>query len=175
MGTSIEIPGLAGADAQALLEARASRYARPVHQAAVVVDTALQFERGDGRYGVPLTFLKEVRRLGDWCAFPGASSVVPGAVHFRGELLSLHDLAAFMGAEPPADAEWLIIVQTDTLRVGLLADELCEVSEVEDHRCSPVPLTLGASADCFSALYDHEVLLLDVVQLFAMPRFMDAF
>ena len=83
-----------------LLQRRAERYAR--QSAAAAAEEQLEcmlFERGGARYVIRLSALREVRVLRDFCTIPSARAVVPGIIYYRGEILSLHDLAPFMEVE----------------------------------------------------------------------------
>lgn len=166
--------GLSQAD-RALLQRRAERLARVADRQEVVHAEVLLFERGRGRYAVPIEALREIRPLRELCPLPGASAVVPGVVYHRGEILSVHDLAAFLAAaEGAAEPAWVLVAECDGLRLGLLADAVHDVEAVGSSRLRDVPLNLGDEAACFSGVLDGRVMLLHPPALFRHDRFRKA-
>lgn len=164
------------AQEQALLEARAQRYARRDRGLDLITFEVVRFSRGRGAYAVAVGELKEIRPLRSLCRVPGARAVVPGVVACRGEILSAHDLEAFLtGAAPEQEPSWLIVVEDDDRRLALLADEVSDVVSVSATSRQPLPVTLGERAACFQALLDGEALLVDVASLFSHRRFFEAF
>src|SRR5262249_42037421 len=103
--------GLSDAEIE-ILRARAVKYARSVEVVAEHVVDVVVFARGTMRYGVPLGALREIRALRALCRIPGASACVPGVFHYRGEILSAHDLEAFLGGAgaPSGAASWVLVV-----------------------------------------------------------------
>ena len=111
-----------------LLKQRAARYALATEAQATDITDAVVFRRGAVKYAIPLVSLREVRPLRSFCPIPCASASVPGILHFRGEILSLHDVAAFM--DPAIETEnpvWVIVVEHMNERIGLAADEILDV------------------------------------------------
>lgn len=175
MDPSIDQPGESVDHVGALLEARAARYAVAAEAAETVVGKAMGFRRGEGHYAAPLEFLKAVRPLGDFCALVGASATVPGVLHHRGELLSVHDLAGYVGRDAPAKPEWAVILESHDERIALMCDDVTDVLLLEKRLLAPVPVGFGDSAEGFAGLYAGRTLLLEVPSLLLSMRFMDAY
>jgi purine-binding chemotaxis protein CheW len=164
------------AAARALLRARAERYAAVHADARPVLCSAVTFQRGKSSYALPLTGLREIRQLGQMCELPGSSPAVLGLVYYRGELLSLHDLSVFSsGAVPEKPPLWVIVMEHAGVRLGLVADELMDVVEIEAAAVHPVPVTLGDAAEVFTGITERGMLLLDVARTFESQRFISAF
>ena len=139
-----------------LLVARAQRYgARTSQRAQDRVDFVV-LQRQSRAYGIELTSLRAIQRLATWCPVPEADSVVPGIIHFRGELLSLHDLGPYLeqtcadASEAAADCPWLLIVEHDDRRLGLLADDVVGITTLSRDTIKSVPIALGTKSDCFA-------------------------
>lgn len=153
-----------------VLAQRAARYAAAPIAATVDGAEVVVFTRGPGRYAIALEHLREIRALKHFCALPGASHVVPGVFHHRGEVLSAHDLASFLGADPAPAGGWVLVVE-HTDRIGLLADDLLGVERVAAAGIREVPLALGSMATCFSGVLDGGALLLRIDGMFACNDF----
>ncbi|ATB30263.1 chemotaxis protein CheW [Melittangium boletus] len=160
---------------EALLERRAARYARPGAPVLTTVVEYAAFGRGSGHYALPLVSLREVRPLRHLARVPGASPVVAGVFQFRGELLSAHDLAAWLGTGPGARAEWVLVVEHAGARLGLLADTLAGIERLGASEWSAVPVTLGERGACFRGVLGGQRLLLEPERLFSTPAFFRAF
>jgi purine-binding chemotaxis protein CheW len=100
---------------------------------------------------------------------------VPGVFHFRGELLSAHDLAAWMGGSAPNQPGWTLVVEHGGMRLGLLADEVIGIDRLASSQLGPVPVTLGGRGVCFQGVLGGQRLLLEPERLFSTPAFFRAF
>lgn len=160
---------------QELLRQRAARYARRVADAEQDTSSVIVFERGGTRYALALEALREIRPLKSFCAIPGASAVVPGVVHYRGELLSAHDLHALLspGAAAAAPA-WFLVIEQGRERLALLADLVQGVAVLPSRRLSPAPLALGDAAAGFRGVLDDGSLVLHPVGLLGLTDFLTA-
>jgi len=157
---------------QNILLQRAKRYARMEEQDAdEELVKLLYFEHGPSVYGIPLDDLREVRVLRGFCSIPGARRTVPGIFYYRGEILSLHDLTAFMGTKTDEAARWVIIVEHDGQRMGVMARDVLDVREVAMSRVRPAPVTLGDRAGCLQGIIEDQTLLLRTDALFTNPSF----
>lgn len=167
--------GLTAADVD-LLRRRAARYAKEAEAAAVDVTDAAVFARGRVRYAVPLASLREIRPLRHLCRIPSASRIVPGVVHYRGEILSVHDLESFLAEQASgAEPNWVLVVEHEAERLGLMADEVIGIEPVAAGQLRPLPVTLGDRSACFQGILDGGVLMLKPAQLFSTPAFFAAF
>jgi chemotaxis signal transduction protein len=149
-----------------LLDVRAARYARAEVEPPAIERTVVTFVRNASRYGVSLEELREIRALTSWCRLPGTTHVVPGVVHYRGELLSLLDLAALStGVGDATRAGWMLVIEQAGERLGLMADEVTDVLALEAGSIQALPLTLGAAADTFVGMTVDGVLIVDTGRL----------
>jgi chemotaxis signal transduction protein len=170
------VPASAEATSRGLLDARAARYAAVDVDDTRVLYTAVTFRRGEGTYALPLGGLCEIRPLARWCALPGSNPAVLGAVYYRGELLSLHDLATFTCGKTPADVPaWVLVAEHRNARMGLVADDVMEVLEIEVGSAHNVLVTLGDAAELFAGMTERGVLIVDVLRMFQTTRFNTAF
>ncbi|MEO0605103.1 MAG: chemotaxis protein CheW, partial [Myxococcota bacterium] len=151
---------------------RAARYgSRTTTRSSDRIDHVI-FDRSGATYGIELTALREIQIVDRFCAVPGASPVAPGMVHFRGELLSLHDVAPYLAEDDELTSwRWLLIVEHDDRRLGLMADDVQGISTFNGDEIGEVPLALGEKAACFAGIAEGNRLLLDPSGLFETPTF----
>ncbi len=161
----------AAALAQRLLDERARRYARQeLEGESGEVQDLLFFQQGDSRYALALGALREVRVLRGFCPIPGARAAVPGIFYSRGEVLSLHDLSAYMTGRRVPDVRWVIIVEWKRQRLGILAQDVVDVRSTPMSALRPPPITLGERGVTVQGAVG-EALLLRVEALFSTPAF----
>lgn len=155
-----------------LLQKRALRYAKPQVADAEEVREAVFFARGARRYACPLHALREVRKIGKVRALPISSSIVPGVVHVRGELLSVHDLHAFITEDAaPKEGSFLLVIEEQKEKLALIADDIFDVGEYRPSALHPLPLTLGERTACFQGVFEDGTMLLLPAALFSTPAF----
>jgi chemotaxis signal transduction protein len=110
------------------------------------------------------------------CQLPGANPVVLGVVYYRGELISLHDLATFAsGSISQSQPGWMLVAQQHDLQMGLAADDVMDVLPIEAGNIRPVPISMGDAAELFAGITDAGVSIVDVQRMFETPRFIAAF
>jgi purine-binding chemotaxis protein CheW len=166
---------MAGEPDEALLRRRAARYAARGAPEAAEMAEHLCFRRGSGEYALPLVCLREVRPLRHVARVPGASPVVVGVFQFRGELLSAHDLAGWLGPGARARGEWMLVVEHGGSRLGLVADAVEGIERREAGLLGTVPVMLGERGACFRGMLGGQRLLIEPERLFSTPSFFQAF
>ena len=95
-------------------------------------------------YGVEITKVREVTRVGKITYLPSSPGYISGIVNLRGKILSVTDLKTMMGLphEDPTDKSRVIAVESGMLETGLLVDEVVESIEVPASKIEPTLLTL---------------------------------
>lgn len=159
-----------------LLYKRAARYARQDESSEDngSIDF-VGFVRGDTGYAVPVTALLRIIPLEGLSHVPGGAAHVPGVFAYRGEVLSAHDLAAYLGVSEPHEPSWALIVDFKGQRLGLLADEITNLFRNSVSEVQPVPLTLGPRGSGFQGILRDGTLLVQPKTLLEDPGFLYAF
>jgi len=159
-----------------LLYKRAARYAR---QDESTEDSAwvdfVRFVSGDTGYAVPVSALLRIVALDHLSHVPGGASHVPGVFAYRGEVLSGHDLAAYLGVSQLGEPSWALIVDHKGQRLGLLAEEITDLLPISPAEVQPVPLTLGPRGGGFQGILSDGTLLIQPEVLLQDPGFVYAF
>ena len=99
-------------------------------------------------YGVAITKVKEIIKVGKVTYLPSSPEHIAGIVSLRGNILSVTDLKAIfrLPYEEPTEKTRIIAVESGILETGLLADEVLESIEVPVSKIEPSLLTLPAEA-----------------------------
>ena len=97
-------------------------------------------------YGVEITKVKEVVKVGKITYLPSSPEYIAGIVNLRGKILSATDLKTLIGLphEEPTDKTRIIAVESGMLETGLLVDEVVETIEVPVSKIQPPLVTLPA-------------------------------
>jgi len=97
-------------------------------------------------YGVEITSVREVTRVGKITYLPSSPEYIAGIVNLRGKILSVTDLRTMMGLPhgEPTDKTRIIAVESGMLETGLLVDEVVESIEVPVSKIEPPLVTLPA-------------------------------
>jgi chemotaxis signal transduction protein len=85
---------------------------------------------------------------------PGASAPLFGITHWRGDVLTLLDLRAALGAHAGGvtDLSRIIVAGRADRRFGMVVDAVVEMAEVEPGKtCAAAALTARAAARCCAA------------------------
>lgn len=97
-------------------------------------------------YGVEITKVKEVIRVGKITYLPSCPEHIAGIVNLRGYILSVTDLKPILGLphEDPTEKTRIIAIESGTFETGFLVDEVVESIEVPASKIEPALLTLPA-------------------------------
>ncbi len=123
----------------------------------------------EGEFALPLAGVLEVRRLPSVAPIPHLPDWLLGVTNWRGEVLSVVDLAAFLGlaAATVAPARRLVVVRAaqEEMTTGLVVDRVCGLRSLPaDDLAAPaiaVPFLLGVSG---------AAVVLDLEGLLRSPR-----
>lgn len=153
-------------DREVVLARRAERYRRVEQQVVTDRVELVVFRRGGVRYGVRLDTLEEIRSARRISPLPGVSPVIRGVINVRGQIVAMHDLAAFRGAtEPLPEQPWAVIGHGESSLIALVADQVEGVQRPENDAIRPIPLSMGDKESCFSGVLDDGTVVLDFAGL----------
>ena len=95
-------------------------------------------------YGVEITKVKEVIKVGKITYLPSSPEHIAGIVNLRGYILSVTDLKTIFGLphEEPTEKTRIIALESGALETGFLADEVVESIEVPLTKIEPALLTI---------------------------------
>jgi purine-binding chemotaxis protein CheW len=137
----------------------------------------LTFDLTGGVYALPLAFVREVDRVPTVTPLPNVASWVLGAANLRGEILSVVDLAAFLGLSAPhqpRDAR-LLVCRAGSMEAGLVVEQIRDIRELPEAAIrQPTGAIPGRSARYLVGVHAGEGRLtrvLDIARLLHAPEF----
>src|SRR4051812_11413396 len=91
----------------------------------------LVFTVGEERYGWPVNRVRAITRAGRVTPVPSAPMYYSGVLSFRGRVLSVLDLRAYLGLPPLLQMlEFLIVIEGAGLEIGVLASDVFDVHSI---------------------------------------------
>lgn len=99
----------------------------------------LSFALGEESYGVSVTDIREVVRLGKITRVPNVPEFVVGVVNLRGEIVAVLDLKYFLGLSGREINKNSMVIMTDARGAinGFLVDRMKEALDVEETAIQP--------------------------------------
>ncbi len=129
-----------------------------------------------GRFGLPMADVAEVGRLPWLTRVPGTPAWVAGVANWRGRILGVLDLRLLLslgGGEVPATAaSRLVLLSRAQVTVGVVAERVEGVIEVDEDAVDPALVTLSPDAGSLlrgQVMHNGEpVALIDTGAVFAL-------
>jgi purine-binding chemotaxis protein CheW len=93
----------------------------------------VEFLLGYERYGIELTYLKEVYPLKDITPLPGVPHFVLGLINVRGQILSVIDIKKFFDIPEKGltNLNQVLILDDTKMGFGILADEILNIRSIQ--------------------------------------------
>lgn len=163
------------AETQQVLRARAEALARQPKTQGDEQD-ALQlteFVLASETYAVESRFIREIYPLKDITPIPCTPPFVIGMINMRGQILTVINVKTFFGLPEQglSDLNKVIIVQTEDLEMGILADAILGVRSVSPNQVQPsLPTLSGISADYLRGITAERLAILDVAAILSDTR-----
>lgn len=132
------------------------------------IETWVTFTLGGESFGLPVTHVQEILRVGTITRVPHAPAPVRGVTNLRGRVLPVVDLRIRLGLAPvPVEAaSRVLVVLSRGRQLGLLVDSVQQVARLDRNKVQPPPPdVMTASSDYFlgvCTLAGSLVILLDV-------------
>jgi purine-binding chemotaxis protein CheW len=158
-----------------ILKARAKELARePEMEETVqghleVVEFLLAYET----YGIESSSVREVYPLKEFTPLPGTPPFVLGIINVRGQILSVMDIKKFFDLPEKGltDLNKVIIVRTDGMELGILADVILGVRSIPLEEIQPsLPTLTGIRAEYLRGVTKERLVVLDVEKILSDKR-----
>jgi purine-binding chemotaxis protein CheW len=160
------------ATARTILQERARQLARPlahiVAASAASATSVLVATLGDERVSIDLDHIIEVHRAAVLTPIPGARTPVIGVIPWRGRVLTVLDIAhSRTGPITMTDATRILVIGQRTAAVGILADDVDDVDDLNTHNAIPVEHVSPARREFVRGVTSDAVVVLDAAALIA--------
>jgi purine-binding chemotaxis protein CheW len=160
---------------QATLRARARLLAREPKgqeeptESLEVVEFLLAYER----YAIESRFVREIYPLRDFTPLPCTPPFVLGLINVRGQIVSIIDVKKFFDLPEKglADLNKVIVVETERMELGILADAVLGVQRVAVQDLQPsLPTLTGIRAQYLRGVTKDSLVVLDVEKILSDGR-----
>jgi purine-binding chemotaxis protein CheW len=133
----------------------------------------VEFMLAHERYGVETSFVREVHPLTNLTPLPCTPAFVLGVVNLRGEIVSVIDIKRFFDLPEKGltDLNKIIVLQSDTMRFGILADLVLGVRRVPGAEVQPsLPTLTGIREQYLEGVTSDRTIVVDAAGLLASER-----
>jgi purine-binding chemotaxis protein CheW len=130
----------------------------------------ISFAIGDDQYGVDIMAVREIKGWSQINPLPGQPDYMRGVLNLRGVMVPIWDLRCRFGqgVTEATPLHIVIVVQIGGRQVGLLADRVLDIVDVQTARIQPVPrIAEAAHIDFLSGLVNIDS---GMVALINLPR-----
>ena len=144
--------------------ARRSEEKAPAEKQYEVLEFLLAYER----YAIETRYVREVYPLKDLTPVPCTPRFVLGVINVRGQILSVIDIKKFFDLPEKGltDLNKVIIVNSDSMQLGVLADVILGVREIAEEDIQPsLPTLTGIRAEYLIGVARERLVVLDARKL----------
>ncbi len=128
----------------------------------------IQFRLSSELYAIESKYVKEALPLKDFTSLPGIPAFILGIVNVRGKILSILNLKKFLDlpGNDLSELNKLIIIRNNSMKFGILADEIIGVRSInEDEMQSTIPTLEGYKEKYLKGITKDCVVVLDADKL----------
>ena len=144
--------------------ARRAEEKTPAEKQYEVLEFLLAYER----YAIETRYVREVYPLKDLTPVPCTPKFVLGVINVRGQILSVIDIKKFFDLPEKGltDLNKVIIVNSDSMQLGVLADVILGVREIAEEDIQPsLPTLTGIRAEYLIGVAKERLVVLDARKL----------
>jgi len=108
----------------------------------------LTFRVGNENYGIPISCVTEIVSMQKVTEVPDMPDFVKGVINLRGQVIPVIDvrLRFKLSTRDYDDRTCAVVVNLDTMIVGLIVDAVDEVLHIDENSISPAPTVLEDGA-----------------------------
>lgn len=125
----------------------------------------VEFLLANEKYGIESSFVREVYPLKDLTPLPCTPPFVYGIINVRGQILSVIDIKKFFDLPEKGltDLNKVIVVQHETMELGILADAMAGVRSVPFKEIQPsLPTLTGIRAEYLKGVTQERLIIFDI-------------
>ncbi len=153
-----------------ILKTRAQKLAqlRPGDNKHFTRITVVEFRIAHEIYALELKRIRIIHPLKILTFIPGTPDFIRGVINLRGEIISVVDLKIFFDLPEKGftNLSQVIILTSDEMEFGILADEVLGVAEISKDDIQPsLPTLTGIRADYLKGVTGNGMVVLDAEKL----------
>lgn len=141
------------------------------HSANPIASRWVSFELAGQQYAIAILKVFEVLSDADIEPVPCAPQAVLGVINLRGSIVTVIDLATWLGLDRTTETHCIIVVNHDDQAVGIRVDRILEVLDIPQNSINPVPAgTAGNTASTVLGYVQRNDDLLTLLEFVALPE-----
>ena len=133
----------------------------------------LEFLLAYERYAIETRYVREVYPLKDLTPVPCTPQFVLGVINVRGQIFAVIDIKKFFDLPEKGltDLNKVMIVNSDGMQLGVLADVILGVREIAEEEIQPsLPTLTGIRAEYLLGVTKERLAVLDVRKILSDPN-----
>jgi len=160
---------------QRILRARAKLLAREADRGETSIASVevVEFMLAHERCAIESRYIREIQPLRDLTPLPCAPPFVLGLISVRGQILSVIDVKKFLDLRQNglSDLNKVIVVRTDRMEVGIVADDILGVRSISLADIQPsLPTLMDIQVEFLRGVTKDSVAVLDIEKLLSTSR-----
>ncbi|MFQ6042089.1 MAG: chemotaxis protein CheW [Candidatus Poribacteria bacterium] len=147
--------------------AKALAQERKMQKAEAYIEV-IEFLIAHEKYAIESEYICEAYPLKEITPLPCTPTFVLGLINVRGEVLSVIDIKRFFELPETelTDHSRVIIVQSDEMQLGILADSILGVRSIPLDEIQPsLPTLTGIGAEYLKGMTSEQLVVIDVVKI----------
>lgn len=115
----------------------------------------MTFQLGEKYYGIGISYVNEIIGLQPVTKVPETEDFIIGLINLRGKILPVIDVRIRFGMKPRAydDRTCIIVINVESVAIGLVVDTIAEVVTIADEDILPPPTISPASGQTSKYVY----------------------
>ncbi|PTU30545.1 chemotaxis protein CheW [Stenotrophobium rhamnosiphilum] len=139
-------------------------------QAGAIASRWVSFELGGQKYAIAILKVFEVLSDADIEPVPCAPQSVLGVINLRGSIVTVIDLAVWLGLDQTTESHCVIVVNHEDQALGIRVDRILEVLDIQQNAINPVPSgTAGNTANTVLGYVQRNDDLLTLLNFVSLP------
>lgn len=133
------------------------------------------FKLGEEEFGVDINNVQEINRMVDITKIPQSLDYVEGVINLRGKIIPVIDLRkrfGFLTLEERTKETRIVVLETETVTVGIIVDQVTEVLRIPSGSIEPTPELASSDVDVryiegVALLKESLLIVLNTAQIFS--------
>ena len=132
----------------------------------------MTFRLGEKYYGIGISYVNEIIGLQPVTKVPETEDFIIGLINLRGKILPVIDVRIRFGMEPRVydDRTCIIVINVETVSIGLIVDTIAEVVNIADEDIIPPPTISPGSGQTSKYVYGIGKVGTDVKMLLDLKK-----
>lgn len=158
-----------------VLESRARELSQKVEKKEKITaySEILEFILGGERYAIETKYIREIYPMKEYTVLPCTPPFIMGIINVHRQIITIIDMKKFFDLPEKGltDLNKVIIVRKEDMELGILADEVRSILNMDDYELQPALSTLtDLRADFLRGVTSQGLIVIDALKLLSDER-----